>query len=333
MPTWQRKLAALAEVLAVLVIGNVLARLISNVIGFAGSKQQLNETIAEGIQPDFLQMAWLTAGDLLIKYGILCGLAFLIGWWHRKRPIKAYGLSCGGFSIGYLILTGVVLFAAAGFLPQLLLFLNKFISLGPGPSHWEALSGEQTWEFWIFMAVSSFALVPIVEEFFTRGYMQTRLTEDFGPGAAIFITAFIFAFAHAQYFRLSVMSLGMLISIILMSLFAGYVFYRTKSLVPVIVAHALGNIPYEGWVEKYLIFFLLAIIILSWKPIIRFGKGFFQETSAIDSKGALIGILFLIACSFVIIALYLRPLFLFTGIILGIIALILEFREKRILHS
>jgi membrane protease YdiL (CAAX protease family) len=275
-----------------------------------------------------VQKAWLTAGDLLVKYGILCGMAVLIGWWHRKRPIKAYGFSRGGFSIGYLILTGVVLFAAAGFLPQLLMFLDNIISLGPGPGHWEALSGQQTWEFWIFMAVSSFALVPIVEEFFTRGYMQTRLSEDFGPGAAIFITAFIFAFAHSQYYRLSVMSLGMLVSIILMSLFAGYVFYRTKSLIPVIVAHALTNIPYKGWVENYLIFFLLAIIILSWKPIIRFGKGFLQEISTIDSKRALAGILFLIACSFVIIVLYLRPLFLALGIILGVVALILEYREK-----
>ena len=52
MPGWQRKLAALGEVLAVLVIGNVLARLVSNVIGFAGSKAQLNENLAEGIKPD-----------------------------------------------------------------------------------------------------------------------------------------------------------------------------------------------------------------------------------------------------------------------------------------
>ncbi len=160
--------------------------------------------------------------------------------------------------MGYLILCGVVLYAISGLLPKLLLVIDRFISLGPGPEHWSVLAGQSSLEFWIFMAVSSFALVPIVEELFVRGYMQTRLTEDFGAGPAIFIIAFIFALSHSQYYRLSVMSLGMLIGIILMSLLAGYVFYKTRSLLPVIIAHALGNIPSGGNAETVILVIMVA---------------------------------------------------------------------------
>ncbi len=54
--SWLRRTAALGEVLGVLLLGNVMARLISNLIGLAGSKQQLN-AVPEGVDPDFLKMA------------------------------------------------------------------------------------------------------------------------------------------------------------------------------------------------------------------------------------------------------------------------------------
>jgi membrane protease YdiL (CAAX protease family) len=95
----------------------------------------------------------------------------------------------------------------------------------------------------LYMAVGSFLVVPIVEELAARGYLQTRLAEDFGPAGAIYITAFFFAIGHTQYFKPEVLSIGMLVSIVISSVSIGYAFFRTGSLWPGIIAHALINIP------------------------------------------------------------------------------------------
>jgi membrane protease YdiL (CAAX protease family) len=330
---WQRRAAALGEVLGVLLVGNLIARAISTAIGLANSKQQLN-AITEGSQPDFLKMAWVTGGDLLIKYGLLFGLAFAIGWWHRKRKLKAYGLTRGGFSTGYLILIGIVLFAMSGFLPKLFFIMNRYVFLGEGPRHWSVLAGQTSLAFWVFMAVSSFALVPVVEELFARGYMQTRLTEDFGPGAAILIIAFIFAFSHSQYYKLEMMSIGMLVSIILGSIFMGYVFYKTRSLLPVIIAHAIGNIPMRGGqAETFVFLSMVAVMIIFGKQIAQFGKELWKEIKAVDTMAALVFILVLIPCFFIIAILYLRSLLVIMGILLAAVAIFLEYREKRLYNQ
>jgi membrane protease YdiL (CAAX protease family) len=55
------------------------------------------------------------------------------------------------------------------------------------------------WEFWLFTAVLSWALVPVVEELFYRGYCQRRLAEDWGDGAAIVGVSCLLIFSHGQY--------------------------------------------------------------------------------------------------------------------------------------
>jgi membrane protease YdiL (CAAX protease family) len=54
------------------------------------------------------------------------------------------------------------------------------------------------WEFWLFTAVLSWALVPVIEELFYRGYCQRRLAEDWGDGAAIVGVSCLLIFSHGQ---------------------------------------------------------------------------------------------------------------------------------------
>jgi len=84
---------------------------------------------------------------------------------------------------------------------------------------------------------------------------------DLGPGSGILITAFVFAISHTQYFRLSVMSIGTLTAIVFSSILAGYVFYGTRSLLPVVIAHALMNVPLRTAAELAIAAGVLALVI------------------------------------------------------------------------
>jgi len=321
------KFAAIFEVISVLLIGNILAQIAGRLIGLRGAKEQLN-AVKEGMSPDYLNMAWITFWDLILKYGILFGLAFAIGWWHRKRKLKNYGITKGGYSIWGHIKLGVGIFSVGYLLPLLLFIINRYVDLGAGAAHWETLNKNAfTFGYWIFMGVSSFFVVPIVEELFVRGYFQTRLTEDLHPGSAIMITSFIFAFSHSQYFTLSVLSIGMLLSTIISSIFIGYIFYKTGSLLPGIIAHGLMNIPMDKNAENIVLVLIFLLIVIFHKPIWLYGKKLLSLLKNIDNK---IGLILIVVSAILLIFLIflVRILFIPAGILLFIAAIIIESQEK-----
>ncbi len=80
------------------------------------------------------------------------------------------------------------------------------------------------WEFWLFSAVMSWALVPVLEELFYRGYCQRRLAEDWGDGPAIVGAACLFTFAHTQYQIPDAYSAGMIVGLLLSAIGFGIVF-------------------------------------------------------------------------------------------------------------
>jgi len=274
LPAWWPRLTALFEVFAVFLGGRVLSILAARVTGLASSKALIAE-IPQGGTPDFFGMAGITALELILRYGIMFGLAFAVGWWHRRRRLARYGVTLAGTPASRQIGTGIILFAVIGLLPALLMLIQNHVSLGEGADHWTIFAYDWNAGFWVFMFVSSFGLVPIVEELFTRGYFQTRLAEDLGAGTAILVTAVVFAFSHTQYYKLELLSLGMLFSIIFGSIVGGYIFYRTRSLVPVIVAHATGNIPWKGAFDYLVPALALIVIVMYRRAIVVAAKDLF----------------------------------------------------------
>ena len=139
---------------------------------------------------------------------------------------------------------------------------DNFYDIGPGQPFW-ALMKEVSWDrdFWIFMAVSAFLVVPFVEELAARGYMLGRFRESFSPGGALIIMAVIFAAAHTQYHKTDLYSLGNLFALVWGSLIMGYTVYRTGSLIPAIIAHGLVNIPTALWVDYGVAGFIALLLI------------------------------------------------------------------------
>jgi len=333
LASWQGRLAALFEVTGVYIVGVLLGAIIGRLIGMQNFGALLKAASADP-QPDFSLLAWVAAQNLILQYVCLLGIAFLIGWWHRKRRLAAYGLTTAEHSLPYHVVAGIVLFAVAS-LPVVVLFLvNKYYPLGPGADHWVLLQREWTPAFWLFMAVGSYGLVPVVEELFFRGYLQTRLTEDFGPLAAILITAVTFALSHGQYRKLSVLAIGMLVTILIEAICIGYVFYRTKSLLAPIICHAIGNIPNSlllptRRLADFLIpLLMLVVVYLFRKQIAAYLRQLYQALIAIPAPRVTSAALLYVVL--LIIGFELLPLVLaVVGIVTLTIALLFEYKEKR----
>ena len=266
-------MAALAEVLVVLAGGALLAGVVRRAVDMPTYKNVLGEGPTE-TYPDFLWLSGITAVELILKFGIMLVLAFTLGWILRRWTPKSYGLTLAGHRLGELLVTGWVLFAVTGLPVKALLYLNQYLSVGEGAAHWWIFDLDWTWSFWLFMAVSSFVIPPVCEEIIIRGYMQSRLVQALGPRVGIVLIALIFAAAHGQYHRLDPISMAMLASLVFSSVCLGYTFYRTQSLVPCIVAHALGNIPIATRYESVLMVAMAATIIIARKPILQAAREF-----------------------------------------------------------
>lgn len=251
----REKLAALLELVGVFITGTLVARLLYSPKGLRDLTQA----------PDFLALAGSTAASLLLRYGLILGLAFAIGWWHRRRRLADYGVTRAGMPLREHLVIGIVLFAVGGILPRFIVAFRDY--LGTSPRHWDLIETQPSLAYWIYMAVGSFVMVAILEELFARGYVQTRLGEDFGAPAAIVMTALMFTLSHTQYFLASAVGIGMVLSLLFASLIGGYVRHRYGTLIPVIVAHALGNVPYRGWVQYAVLIAAVIVIVIARKAI------------------------------------------------------------------
>jgi membrane protease YdiL (CAAX protease family) len=98
-------------------------------------------------------------------------------------------------------------------------------------------------EFWTYMLASSIVLPPLFEEFFFRGYAQTRFTTAWSSWGAILTVAALFVLAHLQYFDGSFVGTALIPLGVWQFIVLGYAQLYTGSLVAPIVAHAILNIP------------------------------------------------------------------------------------------
>ncbi len=237
------ELAAILEVVGVLIVAIFAGRFVQAGLGVPQWKVVQSEMVVSGT-PDFWELARLATIEQALKYGLALALFYVLGYWLRRRRIQSYGMRSGGRTFGQSLALGFVLWAAMGWLPNAVQLLATFYpALGSGPGHWALFPTSWSLGFLAFMAASSFLLVPVVEELYFRGYLVTRLSDGFAQSEAVLLSTLFFTLAHGQYLVLEALSLIMLASLALGSLFAGYVFVRTETLLPVIFAHALVNLP------------------------------------------------------------------------------------------
>ncbi len=142
----------------------------------------------------------------------------------RRGVLRGLGLGRDGLTWRNLAL-GLVIFAMVVMLELIVSLIGQVANVQIDTNVSVVFAAAPLW-FLAFSAVAS----PVCEEVMFRGLMVPRL--------GIVISALIFAALHASYnstFGIEV------IAALIFGLIAGYVFKRTKSLYPSILAHVLVN--------------------------------------------------------------------------------------------
>lgn len=85
---------------------------------------------------------------------------------------------------------------------------------------------------WVYLITGTVILASFLEEMIFRGMLQKSFEKKVDPGTAIFLSALLFAIVHLSIWLLQVMLVGCLF---------GYLAWRSKSILPGIILHAVNN--------------------------------------------------------------------------------------------
>lgn len=175
-------------------------------------------------------LTWLTEWNTglvnALTYFLQMGLAItfiLVQRRTRQAPTNVLNMHAGRISAP-LILWGIVLIFVTGVViePLLELFPDKYLE------QLNQYIGTGGWS--ILMTV---VLAPVMEEMLFRGLIQGSINERDGAAKAILLSALLFGVFH--------MIPQQAINAFLVGIILGYIYFRTKSLLTVIILHALNN--------------------------------------------------------------------------------------------
>ncbi len=247
---WLLAISGLLETTLVVIVSIVAAVMVQQVwtpslgeaLGLAGNATQ-----------DFVAASAAIGVQFAAQYGVMAALIIVLGLARGRNRLRHYAIAAPQGGWRRAIGSGVIAGLLVGVIPALVFILQDVAPIGEDTPIWAALRGARwDWTFWLFMAVGSFAVPPLVEELAWRGYVLGRLGEGFAPGAALVMTTLVFSALHFQYLRPDAAMALTLVGLVLASLAFGFLTLRSGSLAPAIIAHAIINfpLPTEGNVVK-----------------------------------------------------------------------------------
>jgi len=237
------RIAVAAEIALLIVGGALAARALAGVLGLPGRSER-DALLFGAASPDWAAAASVETIQLATRYGATFAAALLLAYVVGGPTRRLAGLSRGGRSmvslVGFGLLMGLILNipAHAGRLAQ-----HRF-GLGDNTPMWNLMeSASWTADFWLFMAASSFLLIPIVEELLFRSYALGRLRMHYTAGGAVLICSALFWVSHGQYIKPDPYLLYNSALAFVVPAFWAWSVVRTGSVAPAVVAHAVANVP------------------------------------------------------------------------------------------
>ena len=318
----RRRAAAILEVFGIYVAAQLVTALLIHFLHLTPSNP-LTTLNAQASNADLLIASQQMLVLLILQYVGFFLLIIPINWWRRRDGAAAYGLTKAGHSWRMLFAAGIATAALCEWPVLIINLLNSVYHEQTAP--WRQALFDMSWrrwQFWLFTAILSWALIPVLEELFFRGYCQRRLAEDWGSAAAILATACLFTFAHVQYLILNAYSIGMIVSLLIFAVGFGIIFAWTQSLVPSMMAHAIINFPMTPfWQVVLLVGFVVVLFVAR-----RRGAAVTRQVFS-DTGGAVCTALALLGAPYAIIAARLDVLAYIAAAMLAI-AVLLEAFEK-----
>lgn len=242
-PSLVGRLSAFAETVLLIAGGSLAAAALASALG-SGTRDARDALLYGDAGPQWLAAAMAEAQWLLLRFGLTLLLAWLICWWIGGPTRKLAGLSRSGRSFSDLIAFGAIMGVLLAAPPFALRVIHDVYGVGENTPFWDLMAASQwTPAFWAYMAVSSFALVPIVEELFFRTYALGRYRMHFSAGGAVLLCAALFWVSHGQYLRADPVLAANSALVFVGAAIMCWSVVRTGSVLPAIVAHAIFNIP------------------------------------------------------------------------------------------
>lgn len=250
----------IAEVLAVFAVGAVLGPMLAQIAGMALQ----NPLLILQQQPDAALMP--LALDLAVLLGwqyLGWGLCAIILYWLRPASERTLKDHAPVQSRGWLTLVTCALIA----IPAVALTQAQEIWHFGNRAPWFDILQQRNWDwqFWLFTAVGSFVLIPLLEEIFYRGFMLHRLAGGWQNGPAVMLTSVLFACSHAQYLQMDWFNLMMLVNVGVVGLVLALATLYSGSLWPAICAHALINFPMLPMAAIAVLVMSCGILFAGWR--------------------------------------------------------------------
>ncbi len=170
---------------------------------------------AENLTPDITFIYYLIQ--------MLPPIAFVVWLRHRAGRDTAIYLGLRRLHLP-MILWGVVLVMASG------VVLEPLLALFPTEAY---DSVQQTIGLGGWAILSTVVAAPILEEVFFRGLIFESCAERWGRGVGLIVSALLFGVIHIIPVQM--------INAFVVGLILGYVYLKTRSLVSVIIIHAINN--------------------------------------------------------------------------------------------
>ena len=202
-PSWVDFFATAGVFVLSVLLGSLLSVILMRVRG------------VENLTPDITFIYYLVQ--------MLPTIAFVV--WLRLRAGRDSGIHLGLGRIHLpMVLWGVVLVMASG------VVIEPLLSLFPTEAYEEVMQGIGLGGWAILSAVVA---APILEEVLFRGLVFESCGERFGNGVGLILSALLFGVIHVVPVQM--------INAFVVGLILGYVYLKTRSLVSVIIIHAINN--------------------------------------------------------------------------------------------
>lgn len=250
------QLAALAEILFVLALGNIAGVAIYDAIAGTWPAMDDGGTVAA-----------LYAGlRIALRIGLVAAFGLALLWFRRGITPRDAGLTRANKPLRHLLGAGILLGAFSSFLVALVFAVHALVPLGEGLAAWDEVRvATRNSTFYIEMLATSVIVPPLVEEIMARGYMRVRLVESYGRIGGVVLTGLVFALAHGKFISTDPLLAVFLLVLVISSISWAWITQLTGSLIPAMIAHAITNgfatlVLFDVWAP-----FAAALAVVLWQ--------------------------------------------------------------------